>query len=59
VAEASKAPTETAKADRQARSFIAGNEHPGRGTIATVRRRFVKRTGALFVEVLKSAREMA
>ena len=38
--------------------FIAGNEHPDHDTIATFRRRFLKQIEALFVEVLKLAREM-
>ena len=38
--------------------FIAGNEHPDHDTIATFRRRFLTQIQALFVEVLKLAREM-
>jgi len=38
--------------------FIAGNEHPDHDTIATFRRRFLKQIEALFIEVLKLAREM-
>ena len=34
------------------------NEHPDHDTIATFRRRFLKQIEALFVEVLKLAREM-
>jgi transposase len=44
--------------DSVAFRFIAGNEHPGHDTIATFRRRFLKHIEALFVEVLKLAREM-
>ncbi len=38
--------------------FIAANEHPDHDTIATFRRRFIKETEALFVQVLLLAREM-
>src|SRR5271168_1681574 len=38
--------------------FIAGNEHLDHDTIATFRRWFLKPIEALFVEVLKLAREM-
>ncbi len=38
--------------------FIAANDHPDHDTIATFRRRFLKEIEALFVEVLKLAREM-
>jgi transposase len=49
---------ERATYDSVAFRFIAGNEHPDHDTIATFRRRFLKRIEALFVEVLKLAREM-
>ena len=39
--------------------FIAANDHPDHDTIATFRRRFLKETEALFVQVLALAREMA
>jgi len=38
--------------------FIAGNEHPDHDTIASFRRRFLPQIQALFVEVLRLAREM-
>ena len=38
--------------------FIAGNEHPDHDTIAHFRKRFLKHTEPLFVEVLKVARTM-
>jgi len=38
--------------------FIAANDHPDHDTIAMFRRRFLKEIEALFVEVLKLAREM-
>jgi hypothetical protein len=38
--------------------FIAANDHPDHDTIATFRRRFLKEIEALFVEILKLAREM-
>jgi transposase len=38
--------------------FIAANEHPDHDTIASFRRRFLAQIEALFVEVLKLAREM-
>ncbi len=38
--------------------FIAANQHPGHGTIATFRRRFLKQIEALFEQVLGVAREM-
>ena len=44
--------------DSVAFRFIAGNEHPDHDTIASFRRRFLKQIEALFVEVLKLAREM-
>jgi transposase len=49
---------ERATYDSVAFRFIAGNEHPDHATIATFRRRFLKRIEGLFVEVLKLAREM-
>ncbi len=49
---------ERATYDSVAFRFIAGNEHPDHDTIATFRRRFLKQIEALFVEVLKLAREM-
>src|ERR1700675_3636826 len=49
---------ERATYDSVAFRFIAGNEHPDHDTIATFRRRFLKEIEALFVEVLKLAREM-
>jgi hypothetical protein len=39
-------------------SVVAANEHPDHDTIATFRRRFLPQIEALFVEVLKLAREM-
>jgi Transposase domain (DUF772) len=49
---------ERATYDSVAFRFIAANEHPDHDTIATLRRRFLKQIEALFVEVLKLAREM-
>jgi transposase len=49
---------ERATYDSVAFRFIAGNEHPDHDTIASFRRRFLKQIQALFVEVLKLAREM-
>jgi transposase len=49
---------ERATYDSVAFRFIAGNEHPDHDTIATFRRRFLAQIEALFVEVLKLAREM-
>jgi hypothetical protein len=49
---------ERATYDSVAFRFIAGNEHPDHDTIATFRRRFLTQIQALFVEVLKLAREM-
>ena len=49
---------ERATYDSVAFRFIAGNEHPDHDTIAAFRRRFLKQIEALFVEVLKLAREM-
>ena len=49
---------EWATYDSVAFRFIAGNEHPDHDTIATFRRRFLTQIQALFVEVLKLAREM-
>src|ERR1700704_6294521 len=49
---------ERATYDSVAFRFIAGNEHPDHDTIASFRRRFLKQIEALFVEVLKLAREI-
>ncbi len=49
---------ERATYDSVAFRFIAANDHPDHDTIATFRRRFLKEIAALFVEVLKLAREM-
>src|ERR1700687_4692803 len=49
---------ERASYDSVAFRFIAENEHPDHDNIATFRRRFLKQIEALFVEVLKLAREM-
>jgi hypothetical protein len=49
---------ERATYDSVAFRFIAANDHPDHDTIATFRRRFLPRIEALFVEVLKLAREM-
>ena len=49
---------ERATYDSVAFRFIAANDHPDHDTIATLRRRFLKQIEALFVEVLKLAREM-
>jgi transposase len=49
---------ERASYDSVAFRFIAANDHPDHDTIATFRRRFLPRIEALFVEVLKLAREM-
>jgi transposase len=49
---------ERATYDSVAFRFIAGNEHPDHDTIASFRRRFLRQIAALFVEVLKLAREM-
>jgi transposase len=49
---------ERATYDSVAFRFIAANDHPDHDTIATFRRRFLKQIEALFVEVLKLAREM-
>jgi len=49
---------ERATYDSVAFRFIAGNEHPDHDTIASFRRRFLEQIEALFVEVLKLAREM-
>ncbi len=49
---------ERATYDSVAFRFIAANEHPDHDTIATFRRRFIKETEALFVQVLLLAREM-
>ena len=49
---------ERATYDSVAFRFIAANDHPDHDTIATFRRRFLKEIEALFVEVLKLAREM-
>jgi len=49
---------ERATYDSVAFRFIAANDHPDHDTIATFRRRFLKELEALFVDVLKLAREM-
>jgi len=49
---------ERATYDSVAFRFIAANDHPDHDTIAMFRRRFLKEIEALFVEVLKLAREM-
>src|ERR1700691_5686829 len=49
---------ERATYDSVAFRFIAANDHRDHDTIATFRRRFLKEIEALFVEVLKLAREM-
>ena len=49
---------ERATYDSVAFRFVAGNEHPDHDTIASFRRRFLKQIEALFVDVLKLAREM-
>src|SRR5476649_295628 len=49
---------ERATYDSVAFRFIAANDHPDHDTIATFRRRFLKQIEALFVDVLKLAREM-
>jgi transposase len=49
---------ERATYDSVAFRFIAANDHPDHDTIAAFRRRFLKEIEALFVEVLRLAREM-
>ena len=49
---------EQATHDSVAFRFIAANEHPDHDTIATFRRRFLKKIEGLFVQVLLLAREM-
>ena len=49
---------ERATYDSVAFRFIAANDHPDHDTIAAFRRRFLKETEALFVQVLLLAREM-
>jgi hypothetical protein len=49
---------ERATYDSVAFRFIAANDHPDHDTIATFRRRFLTEIAALFVELLKLAREM-
>src|SRR5271156_5586560 len=49
---------ERATHDSEAFRFIAANDLPDHDTIAMFRRRFLKEIEALFVEVLKLAREM-
>jgi transposase len=49
---------ERATYDSVAFRFITANDHPDHDTIATFRRRFLTQIEALFVEVLKLAREM-
>src|SRR3978361_1890024 len=49
---------ERATYDSVAFRFIAANQHPDHDTIASFRRRFLRVTEALFVEVLVMAREI-
>jgi hypothetical protein len=49
---------ERATYDSVAFRFIAANEHPDHGTIATFRRRFLKEIEDLFVQILELARTM-
>lgn len=49
---------ERATFDSVAFRFVAANQHPDHDTIAAFRRRFLPQLEALFVEVLKVAREM-
>ena len=49
---------ERATYDSVAFRFIAANDHPDHDTIAAFGRRFLKETGALFVQALPLAREM-
>ena len=49
---------ERATYDSVAFRFIAANDHPDHDTIATFRRRFLPQIEALFVQVLRLAREM-
>jgi transposase len=49
---------ERATYDSVAFRFIAANQHPDHDTIASFRRRFLKRIEALFVQVLVMGREM-
>ena len=49
---------ERATYDSVAFRFVAANQHPDHDTIATFRRRFLKKIEALFVQVLRLAREM-
>src|SRR5271166_1361109 len=49
---------ERATYDSVAFRYIAANDHPDHGTIATFRRRFLKEIEGLFVRVLLQAREM-
>ncbi len=49
---------ELATYDSVAFRFIAANDHPDHDTITAFRRRFLKETEALFVQVLLLAREM-
>ena len=49
---------ERATYDSVAFRFIAANDHPDHDTIAAFRKRFLKEIEALFVEVLKLARQM-
>ena len=49
---------ERATFDSVAFRFVASNQHPDHDTIAAFRRRFLPQIEALFVEVLKVAREM-
>src|SRR3954454_22200544 len=49
---------ERATYDSVALRFLAANQHPDHGTIATFRRRFLEQIEGLFVQVLLLAREM-
>jgi transposase len=49
---------ERATYDSVALRFVAANKHPDRDTIANFRRRFLPQIEALFVQVLRLAREM-
>ena len=49
---------ERATYDSVAFRFVAANQHPDHDTIAAFRRRFLKKIEALFVQVLRLAREM-
>lgn len=49
---------ERATHDSVAFRFLSANQHPDHDTLATFRRRFLKEIEALFVEVLRLAKEM-